>query len=168
MKVKVIIIVCLFMTIPLSASAEVLVLKNGRRAEGKVVESTKEYIKIDVEGATVTFYRDEIESIEKIVPAIIVKDEQQKKEVLEKVINEKKADRIYLMDEKVRQSKKIGIRRASSIVSEAEEVGVKGSNIGIHFTSIKDNPDFLPKDPGEETEEERKRREAMEYFYNNR
>ncbi len=47
------------------AIAETIQLKSGREVKGKIIDRTKEYIKAELEGAgmTVTYYLDEIESI---------------------------------------------------------------------------------------------------------
>ncbi len=43
-----------------AAFADTLILKSGRRIEGKIIEQTEEYIKINIQGISVTYYRDEI------------------------------------------------------------------------------------------------------------
>ncbi len=40
--------------------AETIHLKNGKTVEGKIIEKTKEYIKLDVDGITLTYYSDQI------------------------------------------------------------------------------------------------------------
>jgi len=40
-----------------------VILKSGQKIEGKVLEQTKKYIKLDFEGTTVTYYQDEIDKI---------------------------------------------------------------------------------------------------------
>ncbi|MFA5271475.1 MAG: transglutaminase domain-containing protein [Candidatus Omnitrophota bacterium] len=42
------------------AFAEAIQLKSGKIVEGKIIEKTKEYIKLDVEGVTLTYYSDQI------------------------------------------------------------------------------------------------------------
>jgi hypothetical protein len=39
---------------------ETIVLKSGKTIEGKIVEKTDTYMKVDIGGATLTYYRDEI------------------------------------------------------------------------------------------------------------
>ncbi len=53
----------IFILITSLASAETIKLKTGSLIEGKLVEKTDEYIKLDVSGVTVTFYNDEIENV---------------------------------------------------------------------------------------------------------
>jgi len=42
---------------------ETIVLKSGRTVEGKILEKTDKYIKVDIEGIPITYYLDDIESI---------------------------------------------------------------------------------------------------------
>jgi len=51
----------LFLAIP--AFAETIILKSGKRVDGKILHRTNEYIKVDVYGVSLTYYLDEIESI---------------------------------------------------------------------------------------------------------
>lgn len=55
-------IMCLFSSVV--AFAEVIVLKSGKSAEGKLIEKTDEYIKIDFLGVPLTYYFDDINSID--------------------------------------------------------------------------------------------------------
>ena len=45
-------------------SAETIILKSGKKIEGKTIEKTDKFIKIDFYGTTMTYYFDEIESID--------------------------------------------------------------------------------------------------------
>jgi hypothetical protein len=47
-----------------SVFSETVVLKSGKTIEGKIAEKTAECIKIDIYGVPVTYYLDEIESID--------------------------------------------------------------------------------------------------------
>jgi len=55
------------------AYAEIVVLKSGKTIEGGIVERTEKYIKMDVFGVPLTYYIDDIESIDgkKIAAAIV-------------------------------------------------------------------------------------------------
>ncbi|MDD5356047.1 MAG: hypothetical protein PHY56_05895, partial [Candidatus Omnitrophica bacterium] len=44
--------------------AETIVLKSGRTVEGNLIEKTDKYIKIDFQGVPLTYFFDEIESID--------------------------------------------------------------------------------------------------------
>ena len=44
--------------------AETVILKSGKTVEGKLIEKTNMYIKIDLQGVPVTYFLDEIESID--------------------------------------------------------------------------------------------------------
>jgi len=48
-----------------SASAETIVLKSGKTVEGKIIEKTDKFVKIDFHGVELTYFNDEIQSIEK-------------------------------------------------------------------------------------------------------
>lgn len=50
---------------PVLTFAETLVLKSGKSVEGRIIEDTEQVVKLDVEGVSLTFYRDEIEKVEK-------------------------------------------------------------------------------------------------------
>ena len=54
-------IICLFF--PLVTFSETIVLKSGKTVEGKLIEKTDKYIKIDFQGVPLTYYLDEIESV---------------------------------------------------------------------------------------------------------
>lgn len=43
--------------------SETIMLKSGRQVEGRIVEETKDYIKLDLEGVMLTYYKDEIDAI---------------------------------------------------------------------------------------------------------
>ena len=55
-------IICLLF--PVITSAETIILKSGKTVEGKIIEKTDKYIKIDFQGMPLTYYSDEIESID--------------------------------------------------------------------------------------------------------
>ncbi|UCC94780.1 MAG: hypothetical protein JSW40_08205 [Candidatus Omnitrophota bacterium] len=55
-------IIGLAFSVPLFADA--LILKSGKKIEGKVVEKTDAYVKIEIRGVTLKYYRDEIMSVE--------------------------------------------------------------------------------------------------------
>jgi hypothetical protein len=57
-NIHIIFIFVLLIVYPLSA--ETLMLKSGQKIEGKIIEKTDKYVKIDFEGVSLTFYNDEI------------------------------------------------------------------------------------------------------------
>lgn len=64
-KIKLIIIfllMCLYF--PTFILAETIILKSGQTVEGKVIEKTEKYIKIDFESVPLTYFWDEVESID--------------------------------------------------------------------------------------------------------
>lgn len=56
------VIACLILSI--STFAETVVLKSGKTVEGKLIEKTDKYIKIDFQGVPLTYYLDEIERVD--------------------------------------------------------------------------------------------------------
>ncbi len=63
MRIFIMVMIVLISISPL-ALADTIHLKNGRIVEGTITERTKDQIKIDVNGFTLTYYLDEIEEIE--------------------------------------------------------------------------------------------------------
>ncbi len=64
MEKKRLLILLLILYLPISVFAETIVLKSGKSVEGKLIEKTDKYIKIDFQGIAPTYYLDEIESID--------------------------------------------------------------------------------------------------------
>ncbi|MFC1674603.1 tol-pal system YbgF family protein [Candidatus Omnitrophota bacterium] len=60
---KKIILVAILLALPLACFAETVTLKSGETIEGKIVEKTDKYIKIDFEGVSLTYWLEDIESI---------------------------------------------------------------------------------------------------------
>jgi len=60
---KKIVFIILALSLYSSAYTKVIELKNGKTIEGKIIERTKEYIKIDVVGVPITYYLNEIKSV---------------------------------------------------------------------------------------------------------
>jgi len=60
------IMIALFMALYCSilSYAETIVLKSGETIEGEIIERTDEFIKVDIYGIPITYYLDEIESID--------------------------------------------------------------------------------------------------------
>ncbi len=65
MKVKILFVLgwLIFLMSNSLAFADTVTLKSGKKINGKVVERTKDYVKIEIEGITVTYWRDEIENV---------------------------------------------------------------------------------------------------------
>ena len=63
-----VLIVILFLSIS-SVYAETIVLKSGYTVEGKLLEKTDKYIKIDFQGVPITYFLDEVESIDGVKQA---------------------------------------------------------------------------------------------------
>ena len=61
---KRIIVFTVFILLTTTVSAETIKLKSGEVIEGEIVERTEEYIKVDFEDVELTYYFDEIESVD--------------------------------------------------------------------------------------------------------
>lgn len=62
-KVLVILLLIIILCSPVLSSAETIILKSGKKVEGKVIEKTDKYVKIDFLGVPITYFMDEIERI---------------------------------------------------------------------------------------------------------
>jgi len=62
-KKSIYILVLILLSAVTFSFAETIVLKSGKQIEGKLAEQTNDYIKIDIQGATFTYFNDEIDSI---------------------------------------------------------------------------------------------------------
>lgn len=72
-----------------SVSAENLILKSGRKIEGKIIEKTEQYIKMEIEGIPLTFWVDEIERVEELpLPAATLIESSLDDSVIEKYLSE--------------------------------------------------------------------------------
>jgi hypothetical protein len=60
---KVLFLCCVLCFFSLSLFADTVVLKSGKQIEGTIVEKTNDSIKIDINGATLTYYLDDIATI---------------------------------------------------------------------------------------------------------
>ena len=68
---KKIILIILLLATPLVCFGETIILKSGKTIEGKIIERTDKYIKIEAYGVELTYWNDDIEKIEeqeKIIP----------------------------------------------------------------------------------------------------
>ncbi|MFC1755071.1 hypothetical protein ACFL96_17040, partial [Thermoproteota archaeon] len=63
-KFVVVFIVLFMLCITGHASGQKILLKSGKEIEGRVVKKTDEYIKVEIAGVEVSYFIDEIESIE--------------------------------------------------------------------------------------------------------
>jgi|GEM_PF-469913 len=62
--------VTLLLVVPLVCFAETVVLKSGKTLQGKIVEKTDKYVKIEVAGVAITYFMDEIKSIDGKEPIV--------------------------------------------------------------------------------------------------
>ena len=63
MKIKIILFALLLFFCRCIAYADTLILKSGQKIEGKIIEKTNDYVKIDFQGVTITYFNDEIKDI---------------------------------------------------------------------------------------------------------
>ena len=63
-----VLLLCLYL--PVFAFAETIVLNSGKIVEGKLIERTDKYIKIDFQGVGLIYYYDEIKSIDGVLTSI--------------------------------------------------------------------------------------------------
>lgn len=63
MEKKRLLILLLVLCLPVSIFAETVVLKSGKTVEGKIIEKTDKYVKIDFQGVPITYFVDEIEKV---------------------------------------------------------------------------------------------------------
>jgi len=59
---------------PIFAFAETIALKSGKSVEGKLIEKTDKYIKIDFMGVPLTYFLDEVESIDGVVQSQAIEE----------------------------------------------------------------------------------------------
>ena len=59
-----IILIVMLLALPLVCFAETIVLKSGKTIEAKIVEKTDKYVRIDFEGVPLTYFLEDIESID--------------------------------------------------------------------------------------------------------
>jgi tetratricopeptide (TPR) repeat protein len=64
MNIKITILSVCFIGAALSSYAEILVLKNGKNIEGKIIERTDKYVKINILDIPITYYLTDVESID--------------------------------------------------------------------------------------------------------
>lgn len=58
--------------LPTTISAETIITKSGQKIEGRIIERTDKYIKVDFIGVPLTYYFDEIESIDGQKPTFYI------------------------------------------------------------------------------------------------
>jgi len=63
-RIFLVLLLVLGLYFPSSILAETILLKSGKTVEGKLIEKTDKYIKIDFQGTSLTYFFDEIESID--------------------------------------------------------------------------------------------------------
>jgi tetratricopeptide (TPR) repeat protein len=63
-KGLIILLTAISLCFPYSAFAETVILKSGKKVEGKIIKKTDKYIQVDFPGVPLTYLLDEIESIE--------------------------------------------------------------------------------------------------------
>ena len=105
-----------------SVFAETIVLKSGKTVEGKIIEKTNKYIKIESEGMALTYYADEIKSVDGVMHHVFLLDKMPADDVVEKV---------YLHSGKIIEGRIIK-RTANDITIE-----VNGAPVTYHRSEVK-------------------------------
>lgn len=72
-KVDLLLFVLLNLFLAISSFAENIVLKSGKIIDKKIIEKTDDYIKVDISGVPITYYLDDLESINGIKVVLPVK-----------------------------------------------------------------------------------------------
>lgn len=67
-KTIIAILILFALLLPVSVFSETIVLKSGKTVEGKILGKADNSIKVDIEGISITYYFDEIQSIDGILP----------------------------------------------------------------------------------------------------
>jgi tetratricopeptide (TPR) repeat protein len=62
-KKLLILLLTISLCFPIFAFSETIVLKSGKTVEGKILEKTDTYIKIDIDGTPITYFIDEVKGI---------------------------------------------------------------------------------------------------------
>ncbi len=99
-----IILFLLIMNLPL-VFAETIVLKSGKQIEGKIIEKTDQYLKIEIEGIPVTYWLDEIERVDEkasFPSQVAISESISSKSEIEKIITPKVED--YLKNKKYKDT----------------------------------------------------------------
>lgn len=127
-------ILIIFLCFPAYAFAETILLKSGKTVEGKLIEKTDKYIKIDFAGVPLTYFFDEITSVnDQQIPSSITRKTEELKPYF---------------------SSETGLFKLSKIISEfgcnpseANEMAIRLAPLynKIHFRD-KNNLDFLSED----------------------
>ncbi|MDD5194137.1 MAG: hypothetical protein PHQ96_00475 [Candidatus Omnitrophica bacterium] len=70
MNKEIILSLLIFLFLPVHVFAETVILKSGNTVEGKIIEKTDKAIKVDISGIPITYYFEEIESIDGQAPIV--------------------------------------------------------------------------------------------------
>lgn len=85
--IRVLVVFVALLVIGPVAFAETLILKNGQKVEDILLETTDQYLKIRMKDIEVdlTYYLTGIETVEKDVPVVVVKDEAAKVDLIDEL-----------------------------------------------------------------------------------
>lgn len=90
--------------------AETVILKSGKIVDGKITEQTDKYIKVDFEGMSLTYYSDEIESIDGKkpgqAPSPVIKENSPLKaeDIIKNIISSYKGMKTYASEGEIEDS----------------------------------------------------------------
>ncbi len=133
--------------------AETIVLKSGKKVEGKIIAKTDEYIKIDFQGVPLTYFFDEIESIdgEKVAAFQSFPEKEDAAKINQSSMMPPKEETIS----KVQQEVKPVIEKKESIwknvfrekVNTVEKLAKVLKNEGINYQMVQESPNRTIKCP---------------------
>jgi hypothetical protein len=158
------------------AHAEALILRNGQRVEGKILEQTQESIKFEVAGIVIKYDIEEIDSVEKTLPAVILPNEA-KKQALIQELEKEGGYTIYDIkaDPDSPQDASVAVIDGNPSPVSQEEIDAPGRplpNVGIQFRPIEEVMAEEQRKIDKMSPEERKvyeeRKAAAERFFDER
>lgn len=100
---KLILLLILYSGFNLHVFAETIVLKSGKKVEGKITEKADRYIKIDFDGVPLTYYIDEVNAIDGVVPTALdnyfTTEEDMSKKGSKKILEKVSSSLVRIEDE---------------------------------------------------------------------
>lgn len=151
MKKLIVLIVFVFFTT--CSSADTIELKNGNIIEGTIGEQTDDFIKVDSSGVTITYFLDEIKSVngEELVPILV--DVVHEEEILDSDVKYYElaiGEYTQLSDIDKETIRNVSISSDLVITTEIEQILTNNSDALNNFnlaTKLENNGDLFGKEP---------------------
>jgi len=83
-----ILLLTMILCLPTLSTAETITLKSGQEIEGKIIEKTDKYLKVDFQGVTITYFNDEIERVDSNTTVMPLLNRQVYKQPIVKLVSE--------------------------------------------------------------------------------